>query len=337
MSHTAAAGTRKHLPAGVRRAIDAGPQPHRADTLRRASPTDPHALWPHLRVVSCWSHGQAGIAATDLQRRLPHVSLQPKGLLATEAFVSIPFGKHHPIAVASHFLEFADEHGEPRLAHELRLGETYSVIVTTGGGLWRYRLGDSVKVEGFLAATPSLRFIGRGGSVSDLCGEKLAEAFVTRAIEAACASCGFAPRFAMLAPEAEATGGWSYTLFVEGHPPPALSERLEDELRQESALRPLPRPPPTRSAALVSHRRRCLPSLSRGRDLPRPPPRRHQAAIAVAESRLETPLFHTLVTAPPAQRGRPSIMEFWTAGLTSPYCGYVSPRDAVPAGSRRDQ
>jgi hypothetical protein len=27
--------------------------------------------------------------------------------------------------------------------------------------------------------------------VSDLCGEKLAETFVTRAIDAACASCGF--------------------------------------------------------------------------------------------------------------------------------------------------
>ena len=72
-------------------------------------------------------------------------------------------------------------HGRGFLPHF----ESSAVIVTTGGGLWRYRLGDLVEVDGFVAATPSLRFIGRGASVSALCGEKLNETFVTRAIEAA--------------------------------------------------------------------------------------------------------------------------------------------------------
>ena len=44
-------------------------------------------------------------------------------------------------------------------------GRTASLPATTGGGLWRYHLGDLVEVVGFLAATPSLRFLGRGGSV----------------------------------------------------------------------------------------------------------------------------------------------------------------------------
>lgn len=67
-------------------------------------------------------------------------------------------------------------------AHELRTGESYTVIVTTGGGLWRYRLGDLVEVDGFF-----------GASVSDLCGEKLAETFATHAIAAASASCACTP------------------------------------------------------------------------------------------------------------------------------------------------
>ena len=85
--------------------------------------------------------------------------------------------------------------------------------------MWRYRLGDLVEVDGFIGATRSLRFLGCGASVSDLCGEKLAETFATRAIAAACASCACTPHFALLAPEHDPAGRWSYTLFAEGKLP----------------------------------------------------------------------------------------------------------------------
>ena len=260
------------LPRKLRRALDAAPQPRRANELRRVRPANPHTLWPHLRVVSCWGDGQAAIATGDLQRRLPHASIQSKGLLATEAFVSIPFGGHHPIAVTSHFFEFADARGETLLAHELRPGETYAVVVTTGGGLWRYRLGDLVEVDGFVGPTPSLRFLGRGGSVSDLCGEKLAETFVTRAIEAACASCEFTPRFAMLAPDADAAGRWSYTLFAEGESPPELPRCLDRELRKNphyALCRNLSQLGPLRCFQIAgnAYRTFCAASVSEGRRL----------------------------------------------------------------------
>jgi hypothetical protein len=219
------------LPAEVRRAAVSPPMPHRAGELRRLGPADPHAIWPHLRVVSCWGDGQATLALADLRRRLPHLVFQPKGLLATEAFVSIPFRGQHPVAITSHFFEFEDAHGKTRLAHELCAGERYEVIVTTGGGLWRYRLGDLVQVGGFVSSTPSLRFLGRAGNVSDLCGEKLAEPFVATAIETACTSLGFTPRFAMLAPDS-VQGHWGYTLFAEGDLPTELPARLDQELRK---------------------------------------------------------------------------------------------------------
>ena len=219
------------FPPAVRAAVAARPQPRRGAELRRVGPADARQLWPRLRVASCWGDAQAALPFGDLQRRLPGVALQSKGLLATEAFVSIPFREKHPLAVTSHFFEFADARGDVLRAHELRLGASYSIIVTTGGGLWRYRLGDLVEVDGFLGATPSLRFLGRGASVSDVCGEKLAEAFVTRAIAAACSSCGCTPHFAMLAPECDPAGHWSYTLFAEGELPPDLAKRLDAELR----------------------------------------------------------------------------------------------------------
>lgn len=220
------------LPHEMHAHFASAPQPRRADELRHANPAHPQSLWPRLRVVSCWGDAQAALATADVKRRLPDVAIQSKGLLATEAFVSIPFRNNHPIAITSHFFEFSDAFGKTRLAHELKPGENYSVIVTTSGGLWRYRLGDIVEVDGFVSATPSLRFLGRGASVSDLCGEKLAETFVTRAIEASCATCNFTSPFAMLAPESDGGGRWNYTLFVEGDPPPALTARLENELRR---------------------------------------------------------------------------------------------------------
>jgi len=61
-------------------------------------------------------------------------------------------------------------------------GKRYEVIVTNGGGLWRYRLGDSVECTGHLVATPTLRYLGRAGQVSDLRGEKLCEPFVAEAL-----------------------------------------------------------------------------------------------------------------------------------------------------------
>ncbi|MEO6787395.1 MAG: GH3 auxin-responsive promoter family protein, partial [Chthoniobacteraceae bacterium] len=219
------------LPPEVRNLVEE-PLPGRASELRNANPRNAATLWPSLRIVSCWGDGQAALALDRLRHLLPGVVVQPKGLLATEAFVSIPFRGQHPVAVTSHFFEFADARGRVRLAHELREGESYEVIVTTGGGLWRYRLGDLVEADGRVCATPSLRFLGRGGSVSDLCGEKLAEPFVTSAIATTCASLGFAPHFAMLAPEADSADRWCYTLFAEGELPCELPALLDGELRK---------------------------------------------------------------------------------------------------------
>ena len=61
------------LPKEVRRAMDAAPQPRRAAELRSTGPNDPHAMWPELRVASCWADAQASLPAQDLQRRLSQI------------------------------------------------------------------------------------------------------------------------------------------------------------------------------------------------------------------------------------------------------------------------
>jgi hypothetical protein len=207
----------------------------RSDTVRAAelSRTGPHdcaCIWPRLRLVSCWADGHAGLYVAALRRLLPHVELQPKGLLATEAVVTIPFRGLRPLAVRSHFFEFLGG-GRTYLAHELVPGTIYTVVVTTGGGLYRYRLDDRVEVDGFVGATPSLRFLGKEDHVSDLCGEKLNETFVAGALADACATAGMQPRFALVAPDLISDPP-CYSLYVEADlaPTDALGRALEERL-----------------------------------------------------------------------------------------------------------
>ncbi|MDP6946113.1 MAG: GH3 auxin-responsive promoter family protein, partial [Myxococcota bacterium] len=71
-------------------------------------------------------------------------------------------------AVASHFLEFQDVEvaaGRPKLVHEVQEGARYRPILTTSGGLYRYRLGDIVRCVGVTAATPRFVFEGRREAV----------------------------------------------------------------------------------------------------------------------------------------------------------------------------
>ena len=228
------------VPSGVRHAPDMATwRQQTMDHLRRANglrlisvwhPSfltlltgDDRPAWPRLRLISCWADGHATLAAAALARQYPGVVVQPKGLIATEGIVSIPFAGRWPLAVRSHFLEFVDDGGRLLLAHELADGATYEVVLTTGGGLWRYRLGDRVRVDGFVGRTPSVRFVGRAGAVSDRFGEKLDEPFVAAVI--AELSTGW--RFAMLAPDGE-----RYALFVEGNAAAELGGRLDVALRR---------------------------------------------------------------------------------------------------------
>ncbi len=189
----------------------------RAAELAATGP-DWAAVWPRLGLVSCWADAHAAGPAAALAGRLPQATVQPKGLLATEAFVSVPFAGAWPVAVRSHWFEFEDDGGRWRGVEQLQIGGEYGVAVTTAGGLWRYRLGDRVRCEGFVGRTPSVRFVGRADLVVDRFGEKLSEGFVGSVVRGLVGPVAFA----LLAPD-----GAGYTLFVQGAAAAGLAGRLD--------------------------------------------------------------------------------------------------------------
>jgi len=195
-------------------------------------------VWPKLQTISCWTHGPSELYAENLRGLFPNTDFQGKGLVATEAFVSLPFheNKDPVLAVNSHFFEFQDTADEELfLAHELILGKTYRVIVTTGGGLYRNPLGDLVKVTGFIQDAPCVRFVGREGNVSDLFGEKLQGNFVEDVVRRALSQQDIKPRFFLLAPVTGAMPKPAYTLFLDTESildAVVLQKQLEEELAE---------------------------------------------------------------------------------------------------------
>ncbi|KZV21883.1 hypothetical protein F511_05573 [Dorcoceras hygrometricum] len=68
---------------------------------------------------------------------------------------------------------------------EVKIGEEYEVIVTNFAGLYRYRLGDVVKVKGFHNSTPELQFVCRKNLLLTINIDKNTEKDLQLSVEAA--------------------------------------------------------------------------------------------------------------------------------------------------------
>ncbi len=204
---------------------------------RRGRAIDFKQVWPRLQLISAWTDGSSHRFIPELQQLLPGVALQGKGLLMTEGIISFPLQQFSDpvLAIRSHFYEFlpADNGDSTRLPGEVKKGRCYIPVITTGGGLYRYKTGDLVEVTGFAGGVPLLRFVSRCDRVSDLFGEKLCEAFVHGLLQDAQHQLPALFSFCMLAPRAGVPGG--YVLYVEAQgalDEQALAAAVEERLRE---------------------------------------------------------------------------------------------------------
>ncbi len=110
------------------------PKPELARRLKGVRPAEYASLWPRLTLLSCWTDGPSAAYARQLAEAFPGVTMQGKGLLATEAFVSFPLVgvEGGVLAVTSHVFEFISETGDLLFAHQLQKGKVYSVVGPPG-------------------------------------------------------------------------------------------------------------------------------------------------------------------------------------------------------------
>ena len=95
------------------------------------------------------------------------------------------------------FYEFipAAEAGSPSARRltlaDVRVGETYSIVLSNVAGLWAYEIGDLVRFVS--VSPPRVVVVGRTMAFSNCCGENLIVEEVEEAFVAACAATGTSP------------------------------------------------------------------------------------------------------------------------------------------------
>lgn len=182
LSADVAEGTLKRGPAA---ALDPKTRAAVAKGLRRgklgAEPL-PAKIWD-LRRVNCWTGGSAPFFLSRLPAALgADVPVREVGVTASEGFFAIPADDDASVAwLAGHLLEFVGEDDVPRAAWEVEVGREYRLVVTTEAGLYRYDLGDVVRVTGWYGEAPRLVFVRKAGNVLNAMGEKVTEDQVVEA------------------------------------------------------------------------------------------------------------------------------------------------------------
>lgn len=86
------------------------------------------------------------------------------------------------------FIPVTDPASEPVPVWDVKPGITYEMLITSSNGLWRYHLGDTVRIE---SVDPvKIRIAGRTGAFINAFGEELMEDNAERGIAAACHALG---------------------------------------------------------------------------------------------------------------------------------------------------
>lgn len=67
----------------------------------------------------------------------------------------------------------AARHERPCFCHEVRAGETYELVYTNLSGLYRYRMKDVVRIEGFYGKAPIVSFCYRKNQILSISDEKM--------------------------------------------------------------------------------------------------------------------------------------------------------------------
>ena len=200
------------------------PALRKKDFVEKARSGSFELVFPDVRIISCWADGSAADSVKEVEKLFSGVYIQPKGIIATECFTSLPLvgESGSRLSIYSHFFEFRSLSDNSIVtADQLEKGE-YELIVTTGGGMYRYCIGDIIEVlETYDSAPPHIRFLRRAGNSCDLFGEKLTEDFVRNVLR----KLGISDHFCLLAPE-----GNRYCLYTDAQG--IRNEELDNAMRE---------------------------------------------------------------------------------------------------------
>jgi hypothetical protein len=154
----------------------------------------PKDYWPNLNFLANWTGGTMGAYLHAYPEVFGERPVRDVGLIASEGRMSIPVDDGTTAGILDirhHYFEFVpedrgdDDQPETVEAVDLIEGRNYFILLTTAGGLYRYRIHDLVRCVGFHGRTPLVEFLNKGAHISSLTGEKLSEFQVVAAVNEA--------------------------------------------------------------------------------------------------------------------------------------------------------
>lgn len=154
----------------------------------------PKDFWPNLKLIECWKGGTVKLYLKEMPEYFGGAPIRDLGCLSTEARSSITMGDEGAdgvLAVNINFYEFvpvediAKEKKRYLLCNQIKPGQNYYLVVTTAGGLYRYDIDDIITVKGYFNKTPVIQFVQKGINAVSITGEKLYEAHINEAVNAA--------------------------------------------------------------------------------------------------------------------------------------------------------
>ncbi|KAI4897218.1 hypothetical protein NFI96_015297, partial [Prochilodus magdalenae] len=197
--------TSLELDGGVRLALEKllEPDPSRAAELRSQFSDGFQGValrvWPHLHLVLTVDSGSNQIYGELLRQHyckdLPFYS---PFYAATEGLIGVNLwplqeSRRYLLCPRSMFCEFLPEESldseeiNTLLMHQVEEGKNYELVITNAAGLYRYRIGDIIKVVGFHNQCPVVEFLYRRGQMLSVRGEKVTEALFLGALKKAVA------------------------------------------------------------------------------------------------------------------------------------------------------
>ena len=160
------------------------------DSLLNNNQFIPKYIWPNLQVVSCWTKASASFYLSSLKQYFLDTPFVDISYGASEGRGSVFCNQHQQLlSINAHFYEFIHEQEigtkNPKiyLANELEINQQYQILLTTQAGLYRYNIGDVIKVTGFINECPTIEFSHKSNNISSFTGEKITEYQVVEAFK----------------------------------------------------------------------------------------------------------------------------------------------------------
>lgn len=147
-------------------------------------------IWPNLLYLACVTGATFSIYDEMVNYYTGYLPIYSTAYAATEGTFAInPYVNHikYVIIPDTVFYEFIplDEGNVDKTycINELKIGDKYEIVVTNFSGLYRYKMGDVIKVVGFFNDSPEVEFLYRKNQVLNMVSEKTTEEHLKYSIE----------------------------------------------------------------------------------------------------------------------------------------------------------